>query len=73
MPEKWTGEVKKQQHIHGISMMELAAEAGMNPKYLSTVLHSESVAKPTREKIESALKRAIALKREEKNDRTPET
>lgn len=65
MPEKWTGEVKKQQHIHGISMAELAEEAGMNPKYLSTVLHSESTSKITRSKIEDALKRAVCKKKGE--------
>lgn len=63
MPEKWTGEIKKLQHIYGISMAELAEAAGMNPKYLSTVLHSETTAKTTRTKIESAVKLLVSQRK----------
>lgn len=62
MPAQWTGSIVGEMHLYGIKVIELAAEANLNPKYLSTVLNSADTPKGAQEKITSALHRLIERK-----------
>ena len=59
MPAQWTAAIIGQLHLNGITAKELAAEAGLHPKYLSRVLNSLVEPKGTKEKITAALDRII--------------
>ena len=65
MPAQWTGSIVGEMHLYGIKVTELAAEANLNPKYLSTVLNSADTPKGAKEKITAALHRLIERKRNE--------
>lgn len=57
MPAKWSGELVGEIHNAGLTIKEVAAEAGMNPKYISTVLNSDGDAPKAESKLRSALNR----------------
>ena len=57
MPAQWTGILIGELHNIGSSVCELAEEAKLNKRYVSTVLNSESPSKKTEEKLKEALKR----------------
>lgn len=57
MPAQWTAEVIGQMHLYGITAVQLAAELGWHPKYLSKVLNSENPPKGAEEKVRNALER----------------
>lgn len=59
MPAKWTGELLGEMHLHGITSKRLAHEAGMHPKYVSTVLNGKRESKSAEEKLKAALQRLI--------------
>lgn len=65
MPAQWTGSIVGEMHLHGIKVTDLATEANLNPKYLSTVLNSEDTPKGAKDKITAALHRLIERKRNE--------
>lgn len=64
MPEKWTGDLLGRMHLAGITAKELAAEAGLNAKYLSTVLNGHKRPKGAEAKLNAALDRLIEKKEE---------
>lgn len=55
MPEKWTAELVASLHMHGITAKELAAKAGINPKYMSTILNGHVSPRGAREKLTRSL------------------
>lgn len=57
MPAKWTGELVAEIHNAGLTIKEVAEAAGMNPKYISTVLNSDGDAPKAESKLRSALNR----------------
>lgn len=57
MPAKWTGELVAEIHNAGLTIKEVAEAAGMNPKYISTVLNSDGDATKAEFKLRSALNR----------------
>ena len=59
MPAKWTGELVGKIHNAGLTIKEVAAEAGMNPKYISTVLNQDTDAQKAEAKLRAALDRLI--------------
>lgn len=59
MPAKWTGELVGKIHNAGLTIKEVAAEAGMNPKYISTVLNQDADAPKAEAKLWAALDRLI--------------
>lgn len=60
MPEQWTGVIVGKMHNHQISRAELAEEAGLNVKYVSTVLNAEKSPRGTEMRLAEALDRLIA-------------
>ena len=59
MPAKWTGELVGKIHNAGLTIKEVAAEAGMNPKYISTVLNQDTDAPKAEAKLRASLDRLI--------------
>jgi hypothetical protein len=57
MPAKWTGELVAEIHNAGLTIKEVAEAAGMNPKYISTVLNSDGGSPKAEAKLRSALNR----------------
>lgn len=57
MPAQWTADLIGKMHLAGITAKQLAAEAGLNPKYLSTVLNGHSEPKNAEAKLFAALDR----------------
>ncbi len=57
MPAQWTAEIIGKMHLAGVTMKQLAAEAGWHEKYLSAVLHGHRNPKGAEEKLRSALAR----------------
>lgn len=55
MLAQWTGEVVGQMHQRQISMKDLAAAIGWNPKYLSQVLNGRVNPRGAEEKVRRAL------------------
>lgn len=57
MPEQWTGELIGEIHNAGLKIKEVAAEANINPKYVSQVLHGKAVSPNVETKMKEALER----------------
>ena len=57
MPAKWTGQLVGEIHNAGLTIKEVAAEAGMNPMYISTVLNQDEDAPKAEAKLWAALAR----------------
>lgn len=57
MPAKWSGELVGEIHNAGLTIKEVAEEAGMNPKYISTVLNSDGDSPKAESKLRAALNR----------------
>lgn len=64
MPAQWTGQLVGEIHNAGFTIKQVAEEAGLNPKYVSTVLNSEDAPLKTEEKLRSAL---IRMKEQRKS------
>lgn len=64
MPAKWTGQLVGEIHNAGVTIKEVAIEAGMNPKYISTVLNSDADAPKVEARLRTALCRLIERKDE---------
>ena len=62
MPEKWTGEIVKQMHLHNITAKDVAEELGVTCAYVSMVLHSKRNPKGAQERMEAALAAVIERK-----------
>lgn len=59
MPAQWTADLIGEMHLNGVSQKQLAAEAGINPKYLSTVLNGHVTPKNAEQTLRAALERII--------------
>lgn len=57
MPAQWTGKLVGEIHNAGLTIKQVAEEAGMNPKYISTVLNGDDEAPKAEHKLRAALKR----------------
>lgn len=57
MPEKWTGKMVGEMHNRGVSMKELAEEAGFTLAYVSMILNGKRKPKNGRKRLEDALDR----------------
>lgn len=57
MPAQWTGSLIGDIHNAGLSIKEVAAEAKLNPKYVSTVLNSEDASSKTEKRLREAFER----------------
>lgn len=60
MPVQWTGHLVGEIHNAGLTIRQVAEEAGMNPKYVSTVLNGEAEAPKARAKLTAALERLLS-------------
>ena len=59
MPAQWTGKLVGEIHNAGLTIKQVAEEAGMNPKYISTVLNGNDEAPKAEQKLRAALERLI--------------
>lgn len=59
MPAQWTGELIGEIHNAGFKIKDVASEAGLNPKYVSQILHGKCESDKAERKLRSALKRMI--------------
>ena len=62
MPAQWTGRLIGEMHVAGITARQLAAEAGWNARYLSTVLNGHREPKKAEATLRAALIRLINKK-----------
>lgn len=62
MLAQWTGDLVGKMHICGVTAKELAAEAGWNEKYLSSVINCKKTPKNAEQKLRAALDAIIARK-----------
>lgn len=62
MPAQWTADLIGEMHLVKVTAKQLAAEAGLNPKYLSTVLNGHHEPKNAEKNLRAALERLIAKK-----------
>ncbi len=60
MKPKWTGEVVKRMHIHGITQRQLAKELGVTPAYVCMILGGAADTPETKKKVLAALDGLIA-------------
>ena len=59
MPAQWTGRLVGAIHNAGLTIKQVAEEASLNPKYVSTLLNGEADAKKAEEKLWNALGRLV--------------
>lgn len=57
MPEAWIGDLVRDVYMNGLTMKQLAKEAGYNDKYVSQVLHSEAPSERAKKRLLDALER----------------
>lgn len=57
MPAQWTGVLIGEIHNAGFTIKQISKEAGLNPKYVSQVLNSDSGSEKTEKKLRAALER----------------
>lgn len=60
MPAQWTGRLVGEIHNAGLTIKQVAEEASLNPKYVSTLLNGDADAKKAEDKLRSALERLKA-------------
>lgn len=63
MPAQWTGQLVGEIHNAGLTIKQVAKEAGLNEKYVSQVLNAESEAPKAQQKLRFALCRLIEKKK----------
>ncbi len=68
MPAQWTGLLIGEIHNAGCSIKAVASEAGVHPKYVSTVLNSDDASPKTEMKLRAALQRMKMRDKVEIND-----
>lgn len=60
MPVPWTGQLIGKIHNAGLTIKQVAREAGLNEKYVSQVLHSDAPSDKAEQKLKDALTRLSA-------------
>lgn len=64
MPAQWTGLLVGEIHNAGLTIKQVAAEAGLNDKYVSQVLNADAESPKAEQKLRAALSRLIAKRKE---------
>lgn len=59
MPAQWTGDFVGQIHVKGLTIAQVAEEAGLSRQHVSWVLNQENPSEKTRKKLYAALDRII--------------
>lgn len=59
MPAQWTATLLGEMHLAGVTAKQLAAEAGLNPKYLSAILNGHCEPKNAEQTLRAALYRLV--------------
>lgn len=62
MPAQWTATLLGEMHLAGVTAKQLAAEAGLNPKYLSAILNGHCEPKNAEQTLRAALARLVDKK-----------
>lgn len=62
MPAQWTADLIGEMHLAGVTAKQLAAEANLNPKYLSTILNGHCEPKNAEQTLRAALARLVEKK-----------
>lgn len=62
MLAQWTGAVKGEMHVAGVTMRSLAEEIGWHEKYLSAVLNGHRSPKGAEARVREGLNRCIVKK-----------
>lgn len=57
MPAQWTGVLVGEIHNAGFTIKQVAAEAGLNDKYVSQVLNADAESPKAEQKLRAALER----------------
>lgn len=57
MPAQWTGQLIGEIHNAGFTIKRVAAEAGLNDKYVSQVLNADTESPKAERKLREALAR----------------
>ena len=71
MPAQWTGRIVGEIHNAGLTIKEVSAEAGLNPKYVSQILNRESDSPKTERKLRDALSRIITRRDQNTTSEVP--
>lgn len=59
MPAQWTANLLGEMHLAGVTAKQLAAEASLNPKYLSAILNGHCEPKNAEQTLRAALARLV--------------
>lgn len=59
MPAQWTGDFVGEIHVRGLTIGQIADEAGLTRQHVSWVLHQENPSEKTRKKLYEALARIV--------------
>lgn len=62
MPEQWTAEIIGEMHLNHITALELSAQLGYNPKYVSAVFNGHRSPKKAERTFRQALDELIQQK-----------
>lgn len=62
MPEQWTADLLGKMHMAGITAKQLSEEAGMNPKYVSTIINGHVNPKNAETVLNAAFQRIVEAK-----------
>lgn len=57
MPANWTGQLVGDIHVAGLTIKQVAREAGLNDKYVSQVLNRDDESPRAEAKLRAALER----------------
>ena len=68
MPAQWTGRLIGEFHNAGVTITDIANEAGLNRSYVSQVLNSEMERPKTEAKLRAALERLKEAKANAKEE-----
>lgn len=64
MPEQWTADLLGKMHMAGITAKQLSEEAGMNPKYVSTIINGHVNPKNAETVLNAAFQRLVEARKE---------
>ena len=64
MPAQWTGRLVGEIHNAGLTIKRVAAEAGLNAKYISQVLNGDAESPKAEQKLRAALARLCEKRKE---------
>lgn len=59
MMEKWTGDIIKEMHLHGITNKQLAKQLGYAPEYVSCIMNGKRTPKGAEQRFRAAVDELI--------------